>query len=226
MLAALRDANWLTARAGSRLRRHPGAAAAGVRLRGHSGQGAPGGAEPAPFTGGHGFPAVLHAGRLARAGLAVDAYRLEVLTKAEQEAAVVQGGSLPFLYPPPILLLCAAVAGLPFAIAWLAFEAAGLVPLVLALRRLLPQRWALLPLLTAPAVLMNLGSGQTGFYTAASFAWAAVLLDRRPALAGAALGVLVAKPHLAVLVPVALFRGAALAGGPPPVPRRRSRCAA
>jgi hypothetical protein len=205
MFSALRDANWLT---GSRARAYAVIlavlllASAGVVVQARLRQAAQ---DPHHLPEATDFLPFYSAGRLAATGRAGDAYRLPLLIQEEQARAIMQGGSLPFLYPPPMLLLCAAVSALPFALAWLAFEAVGLVALVWALRRLFPQRWALLPLLTAPCVLMNLGSGQTGFITAAAFAWAAVLLDARPALAGVALGVLVAKPHLAVLVPVALF---------------------
>ena len=205
MFSVLRDAHWLT---GSRARAYAVIlavlllASAGVVVQARLRQAAQ---DPHHLPEATDFLPFYAAGRLAADGRTGDAYRLDALTTEERARAVMQGGSLPFLYPPPMLLLCAAVSVLPFALAWLAFEAVGLVPLVWALRRVLPQRWALLPLLTAPAVLMNLGSGQTGFLTAACFAWAAVVLDARPALAGLALGALVAKPHLAVLVPVALF---------------------
>jgi alpha-1,2-mannosyltransferase len=205
MLRALRDADWLT---GSRARAYAVILAilllvsAGVVVHARMREAAQ---HPHHLPEATDFLPFYTAGRLAATGRPADAYRLSVLVHEEQARAIMQGGSLPFLYPPPMLLLCAAVSALPFALAWLAFEAVGLVPLVWALRRVLPQRWALFPLLTAPAVLMNLGSGQTGFLTAACFAWAAVLLDARPALAGVVLGLLVAKPHLAVLIPVALF---------------------
>jgi hypothetical protein len=205
MFSVLRDAHWLTA---SRGRAYAVIlavlllASAGVVVQARLRQAAQ---DPHHLPEATDFLPFYTAGRLASAHRPADAYRLSVLVKEEQARAIMQGGSLPFLYPPPMLLLCAAVSALPFALAWLAFEAVGLVPLVWALRRVLPQRWAVLPLLTAPAVLMNFGSGQTGFLTAACFAWAAVLLDARPALAGAVLGVLVAKPHLAVLLPIALF---------------------
>ncbi len=56
----------------------------------------------------------------------------------------------------------------------------------------------------APAIAVNLFSGQTGFFTAAIlilfFRW----LDERPILAGAVLGLMLCKPHLALLFPLAL----------------------
>ncbi len=58
--------------------------------------------------------------------------------------------------------------------------------------------------LAFPAVMLNFYFGQIGCWTAAAVGAALILLTRRPVLAGALLGLLVAKPHLAVLVPVAL----------------------
>jgi hypothetical protein len=60
-------------------------------------------------------------------------------------------------------------------------------------------------LLAFPAAMLNAVVGQNGFASAACFGWAALLLERRPRLAGACLGLLICKPHLAVGVPVALI---------------------
>jgi hypothetical protein len=143
-------------------------------------------------------------GDLALHGHAADAYDRVKVDRAEHRFAAFPG-SISLFYPPVILLLCALVAALPYGAAWVAFCAAGFVPLFVALRRMLPQRWALLPLLTAPCLVLNAASGQTGFLSAACFAGAAVLLDGFPILAGACLGGLMFKPHLALVVPVALL---------------------
>jgi hypothetical protein len=63
--------------------------------------------------------------------------------------------------------------------------------------------------------MVTAGSGQNGFFSAACFGGGALLLDRFPFCAGLCLGLLTCKPHLAVLVPVALLaarRWRALAG--------------
>jgi alpha-1,2-mannosyltransferase len=78
------------------------------------------------------------------------------------------------------------------------------VPLLFCLWRMLPRPASTVPLLTAPALLMNFGSGQTGFYAAAAFAGALILIADQPILAGICLGALVFKPHFALLVPFAL----------------------
>ncbi|WP_225768489.1 glycosyltransferase family 87 protein [Inquilinus sp. Marseille-Q2685] len=68
-----------------------------------------------------------------------------------------------FFYPPVFLLICLPLATLPYLwslAAWL-----GVTGLAYwrCLRALLPQRWAALPILAYPAVLMNAGHGQNGF---------------------------------------------------------------
>ena len=51
---------------------------------------------------------------------------------------------------------------------------------------------------------MNIVAGQNAFLTAAILGSGLTLLDRRPRLAGAILGLIVVKPHLALVVPIAL----------------------
>ncbi len=202
--AVLRDAAWLN---GSRARAYAlilivllaAAGAAVVKGRYDAARNDVSGRPPATD-----FIPFYASGRLAMSGHAADAYSLDRLGRAER-ANVAATSELPFLYPPPLLLLCAAIGALPLGLAWIVFEVIGLVPFLFLLRRLLPPDWPFLPVAAAPAIWMNLGSGQTGFLTAASFAGGAVWLDRRPLLGGACLGFLVVKPHLAVLVPVALF---------------------
>lgn len=68
-------------------------------------------------------------------------------------------------------------------------------------------RGVLLLALAAPAVLINAVGGQNGTWTAALLGGGLSLLERRPYLAGALFGMMIYKPHLALLVPVALVAG-------------------
>jgi hypothetical protein len=54
---------------------------------------------------------------------------------------------------------------------------------------------------------MDAQSGQNGHFSAAILAGGMLLIDRRPALAGLALGLLCYKPQLALLLPFALIGG-------------------
>jgi hypothetical protein len=86
----------------------------------------------------------------------------------------------------------------------------------------MPERGVLLLALAAPAVLINAVGGQNGTWTAALMGGGLVLLERRPYFAGVLFGLMIYKPQLAILLPVALvagrkwrtvFAAAATAGG-------------
>ncbi len=145
------------------------------------------------------------AGRLALAGGGGAAYDLPRLSGLEHATAILDPGLLlAFFYPPSFLLLCLPFAALPYLAGFAAFITVQGVALGTGLRAILPRAWGVLPILAFPGLLMNAATGQNGFFSAASFAWGLVWLDRRPALAGACLGMLVIKPHLALVVPLAL----------------------
>ena len=151
------------------------------------------------------FTCYFSAGRLAVQGDAAAVYQPDRLSAAEHaDRTLPAGGFFPFYYPPPYLLLCLPLAFLPYWPALILFLAAGLAPLLLALRRLLPAGVSLLPALAFPGVLVTAGTGQNGFLSAACFGWFAVLADTRPWIAGGCLGLLACKPQLAVLAPIAL----------------------
>jgi hypothetical protein len=63
--------------------------------------------------------------------------------------------------------------------------------------------WLLLAL-AFPAVFVNIGHGQNGFLTAALMGGALLLLERRAVVAGVLLGLLVFKPQLGLMIPLAL----------------------
>jgi hypothetical protein len=158
------------------------------------------------------------AGTLALQGHADRAYQPEAMIPIQTEAAwLAPGAYLGFFYPPVFLLACVPFALLPYPAAVIAFVAAPLAPLLVCLRRLFPTI-GLLPALAFPAMMLNAATGQTGFLTAACFAGAALWLETNPVAAGACLGLLACKPHLALGVPVALvaarrWRAAVAAAG-------------
>ncbi len=145
------------------------------------------------------------AAKLAWAGDAGAAW--QPATHAAAERALFPAaapGYYAFFYPPTALLLLLPLAALPYSAALIVWLAGGWLALVACLRRLLPQPWALLPIVAFPGSLVNAGHGQNGFLSAACFG-GFMLLRRWPLLAGACLGALVFKPHLALLAPVALL---------------------
>jgi hypothetical protein len=203
MLSALRDAPWLTAaraQAYAVILAIVLGAAALVVVHARFAPATPG---LPPATD---FIPFYAAGTMVREGHPTGPYALDALTAVEKRFAAMGDRKLPFMYPPPLLVLCGWLAALPEPLAYAVFQALGLAPLLFCLWTLLRRpSWAIIPLLFAPAVLMNIGSGQTGFFSAAAFAGGAVLIARAPGLAGACLGLLVYKPHFALLIPVALL---------------------
>ena len=151
------------------------------------------------------FDAFWAAAHLAVTGHPAAAYDNTIIEATERAATNMPPGYLAFYYPPTFLLLLLPLGWLGYSAALAIFLATETTLLAGLLRRILPQNWAWLPLLTFPGLLMNAASGQNAALSASCFAAAAVWLDRNPLLAGAALGGLACKPQLAVCVPVALL---------------------
>ncbi|MFT8896986.1 MAG: glycosyltransferase family 87 protein [Acetobacter sp.] len=125
-------------------------------------------------------------------------------------------GNFAFYYPPTFLLVCVPLAVVPYRVSVALFLILTGTLFVRALRRLLPQRWALLPILAFPGLVIGVANGQNGLLTGSLFGWAMVLLAEHPFVAGLCLGGLVIKPQLLVAAPVVLLcagRWRAVAGG-------------
>jgi hypothetical protein len=113
-------------------------------------------------------------------------------------------GYAAFFYPPIYLLICLPLALVPYFASlalWLGLTGLAYVK---AARAWLGREFGLLPVLAFPAVLSNVGHGQNAFLSAGLFGAGAMWLDRRPWLAGVCFGCLAFKPHLGLLIPLAL----------------------
>jgi len=155
------------------------------------------------------FASFYAAGKLAAGGIPALAYD-QAAHHAMEQAVTAPGVEYQFFnYPPVYLLLCAALAQLPYLIAFVLFITATLVFYLAVARRILGDRSlaAAIMLLAFPMVFWTMGLGQNAFLTAALFGLATVLLDRRPIAAGLLFGLLCYKPHFGVLVPIALAAG-------------------
>lgn len=109
-----------------------------------------------------------------------------------------------FSYPPSIFPFIAWTAALPYGPAlalWLGLGAAALLAAGWPYTR--DPKIALL-LLLSPAVLACIDIGQNGFLTSALIVGGLRLVDRRPWIAGVLIGLATFKPHLGLLIPVAL----------------------
>lgn len=133
------------------------------------------------------------------------------MQRYQEAIGTLFGHGLPFYnwsYPLFALPLFWPLAQLPYFVAlavwtlglWGAFSAITLSQVERPNRR-----YALLSLLSAPACLINVVSGQNGFLSATLLLSGVICLDRRPVVAGILFGQLALKPQLALVLPVTLF---------------------
>ena len=112
-----------------------------------------------------------------------------------------------YSYSPAVLILTLPFAALPYVPALAVWLVSSWYAFYRALRLELPGDAGVLLALAPPVVLLNALSGQNGFWTAAFMGGGLCLLRRMPVVAGILFGLLLYKPHLAVLIPVALIAG-------------------
>ena len=145
------------------------------------------------------------ASKLVLAGHASSVYDMPAHRLAEIAVFGRDVGYYAYFYPPLFLLICAPLATAPYLAAlgvWLAVTGAAFLA---TLRAWMGPRLGLLTALAFPAVLFNAAHGQNAFLAAALIGAAALWLDRRPWLAGVALGLLAFKPHLGLAAPIVLL---------------------
>lgn len=151
------------------------------------------------------------AGKLALQGSPELAYDIAAHRQMELTAGAVRE-LLPFPYPPPYLMLIAPLALVPFAAAFAIWVLCTVALYARTAQSQVSVRYAF----AHPAAHVNVLIGQTGFLFAAIFIAGTGALRRNPFLGGAILGLIVLKPQLALLLPVALLAGRewrAIAGG-------------
>lgn len=108
-------------------------------------------------------------------------------------------------YPPPFLLIAAALATLPYLPALFVWQAATLLPFAWLMRRFTGRREAWLFVLAAPVTLVCMMHGHNGFLTALLLGGGLMLLEKRPFVAGLLLGCLVYKPQFVLVLPLLLL---------------------
>lgn len=150
------------------------------------------------------FMGLWGAGKLALAGHPADAY-----VPAAESAFQLQFGRdhwVPFLNPPPFLFVISPFGLLPYPLALAVWVAATYAVWLLVAKRLVPG--GVWPIAVFPGAMVSAWHAQNGFVTASLFVGAVLALrSKRPVLAGVLFGALIIKPHLALLVPVALAAG-------------------
>jgi Glycosyltransferase family 87 len=144
------------------------------------------------------------AAKLALQGNFAGIYDIEQ-HRAVQIAVIHLDGKMPFPYPPPYIL-----AVLPFGLlsypmahaAWVILTASAYV----AAARKLVAGSAWLALAFPPAIICGI-IGQNSFLAAAIMMLALAHVGPKPFKAGLIFGLLIFKPHLGILIPVALIAG-------------------
>ncbi len=135
-----------------------------------------------------------------------DVYAPVALAALEQ--TIVQREDTAFYawqYPPLALLIVYPLGMLPYLWSLALWLLVGFTGYLTALWRILPHPLTLWVATAFPAVLLTLVHGQNALLTTALLAWALSLLSQRPIASGILIGLLSFKPHLGVLLPVALI---------------------
>jgi hypothetical protein len=143
--------------------------------------------------------------RLAMEGQAQKAYDLQWFWDYERSLTAPNAEFKWYGYPPVAMVLAAPFALLPFLPAFAAWTLSGWAVLTGMLSRRLTPLWAGLAVLALPAFKFNTLFGQNGAFTAALLAGGILLLESSPILAGILFGALCYKPHLGVLIPIAML---------------------
>jgi arabinofuranan 3-O-arabinosyltransferase len=152
------------------------------------------------------FVNVWSAGRLVLEGHAAQAYDWDI-QKAVQVAVLGQSypGNFAWHYPPPFLFVASLLAHFPYAVAFIGWGAASLVPYLAVMRAIVGRPFGLLLAMAFPVVLTNTLVGQNGFLTASLIGGALLLMPARPILSGICLGLLTYKPQYGLLFPLVLI---------------------
>ena len=151
------------------------------------------------------FDAFHLAGRLALEGRVSEAYHALSMFAAQMEIAGT-AAFMPWTYPPPFTLAMQGLAGLPIGAAFLVFALGSFAFYIWVLRRIAGPWLPGVVMAVAPAILLNLRTGQNGFLIAGLIgAFLLAFRDNRR-VAGVPLGLLIIKPHLAVAVGLIVLR--------------------
>ena len=142
------------------------------------------------------------AGGEALAGHAPSTYDSRYFDDVETAFVGPHGGRYPWPYPPIFFLPAALLALLPYAWAFVAWQAATLAGCLAAGYRILRDGLTPLVILASPLTVLNAYVGQNGFLTAALIGGGLVSLERWPLAAGLCFGCLFYKSQFLPLFPV------------------------
>ncbi|WGD53639.1 glycosyltransferase family 87 protein [Bradyrhizobium sp. CB1650] len=129
-------------------------------------------------------------------------YQFALFAQMQAEASGGATSFMPWTYPPQFDLLLAPLGFLPGWAGYFLFTAATLAAYLITLRAVAANHLAHVLVIAFPAIAITIACGQNGFLTGALIGLVCINAERRPALAGLALGAMVIKPHLAIAVGV------------------------
>ncbi|HQT67425.1 MAG: hypothetical protein B7Z78_09185 [Rhodospirillales bacterium 20-60-12] len=137
-------------------------------------------------------------------------YRPDLLGPFQHQIGPKFASLYPFPYPPDFLLFIWPLGLLNYPLAQILWSGLSAVALGWAVWGILQhhRNWRVFGLvfvLLAPASMINLIDGETGYFTSALLIGGFALLRGRPVLAGLLFGLLTLKPQIGILVPVALL---------------------
>jgi alpha-1,2-mannosyltransferase len=135
------------------------------------------------------------------------AYSLSKMHAVEKMIIGPTVPGMPWLYPPTFLLVVWPLAYIPYPLAIILWIAITMLAFVLVVNRIAPHPLTPWLILAFPGTFQNLIHFQNGFLSAALLGGGLLLMSRSPVLGGVLLGLLSYKPHLAVLIPIALIAG-------------------
>jgi hypothetical protein len=154
------------------------------------------------------FSNVWTAGRMALDGRASEVWDWGAHFRVQQEFHRTRDVDLfGWHYPPPFLLIAAALATMPYLPSLVVWQIATLAPLVAMLMRVVPCGDTWLFVVAAPVTLVCVTHGHNGFLTALLLGGGLLLLGKRPLIAGLLLGCLIYKPQFGLIIPPLLLAG-------------------
>lgn len=131
-------------------------------------------------------------------------YNVSRITSLQQEIVGVSF-PLPWYYPPTFFLFIIPLSLLPYLLSLIVWIVVTFFAYYLVVRWIAPHYVATWLLFAFPGTFQNIIHGQNGFLSTALLGGSVLLIDRRPGVAGIMLGLLLYKPHMALVAGLAFI---------------------
>lgn len=144
--------------------------------------------------------------QLASEGKFNDIYNPDLLVSHAPSKVKNSGVAFNFVYPPQTLAFLLPLAKLDYIVALVVWSLFSLILYTLCIKLATTSNLAFC-LLLAPTTFLNLSMGQNGLVTGALLVLGLCLIEKYPKISGVLIGILTIKPHLGILIPIALIVG-------------------